>query len=60
MPRPIDYEFWWEGENGMCSATVSARNLAEATRQLKSDNPDDHGADGFVTLEDGTERPINW
>lgn len=60
MPHKIDYEFWWEGECGMCSPIIAARNLAEATRQLKKENPDDHGADGFVNLEDGTERPINW
>ena len=60
MPLKVDYEFWWEGEFGMNSSTVSARNLAEATRQLKADNPDDHGADGFVSFEDGTKRPIDW
>jgi len=60
MTRKVDYEFHWEGENGMCSAIIAARNLAEATRQLKTDNPDDHGADGFVTLEDGTEHHISW
>ena len=55
-----DYLFTFETDYGMEIVTVMADTLRAATAKLKRSYPDDHGADGFVTLEDGTERPINW
>lgn len=55
-----EYEFTFETDEGMEVTIICADTLGMATSQLKKSYPDDHGADGFVTLEDGTEKPINW
>jgi hypothetical protein len=55
-----DYLFTFETDYGMEMVVIMADTLRAATAELKRSYPDDHGADGLVTLEDGTERPINW
>jgi|DEB0MinimDraft_6_1074348.scaffolds.fasta_scaffold92665_2 hypothetical protein len=55
-----EFEFHWETDYGMTSRTIVNGTLKAATAELKRLHPEDHGADGFVTLEDGTEKPINW
>lgn len=55
-----EFEFLWETDYGMASRTIVNGTLKAATAELKRLYPEDHGADGFVILEDGTEKPIDW
>jgi hypothetical protein len=54
------YEATFETDYGMEFASFDASNLRVATKLLKQAFPDDIGADGFWTDEDGNETPINW
>jgi hypothetical protein len=50
----------FETDEGMAFTAFEASNIRVATKMLKATFPDDIGADGFWTDEDGTEYPINW
>jgi len=54
------YEFCFEGECGLEMGEIEAKNLAQATKLLKEQFPDDIGADGCWTNKNGDEFPINW
>lgn len=54
------YEVMFETDEGLLMCEVEGRNLRDATNKLKAAYPDDVGADGTITDEDGNEYPINW
>jgi hypothetical protein len=59
--KPMQYyEFCFEGECGLEKGEIEAKNLAQATKLLKEQFPDDIGADGCWTNKNGDEFPINW
>ncbi len=49
----MEYVYHFESEYGMESGFVTAENIRAATQQLKGMFPDDAGADGFWTNQDG-------
>jgi hypothetical protein len=55
-----EYTATFETDYGMEFAEFAASNIRAATKMLKQSFPDDIGADGFWTDEDGNETPINW
>jgi hypothetical protein len=56
----IEYVYHFEGENGMISGSVTAKNIWAAQQELEGMFPDDLGADGFWTNPDGDDFPLRW
>ena len=55
------YEFCFEGECGLEMGKIIVEyGLPEAMKVLKEQFPDDIGADGCWTNQNGDEFPINW
>ena len=55
-----EYHYMFENDYGMEMGEIEAKNLAQATKLLKEQFPDDIGADGCWTNQKGDEFPINW
>ena len=55
-----EYHFMFESDYGMEMGEIEAKNLAQATKLLKEQFPDDIGADGCWTNQNGDEFAINW
>ena len=56
----MEYEVIFEGDAGAEMLTVVAKNRRAAIEYLKSEYPDDIGADGVIINENGDEFPLNW
>ena len=56
----IEYVYRFEGENGMASGSITAKNIWAAQQELDEMFPDGFGADGFWTNPYGDDFPINW
>jgi hypothetical protein len=54
------YSATFETDYGLDFAEIEAKNIREATKILKQEFPNDHGADGFWSMPDGDERFIDW
>lgn len=54
------FEVMFETESGMAITEVTAPNMRLAVQILKDRFPDDVGADGTITDENGNEYPLNW
>ena len=50
----------FETDEGMTMMDIHADNMGELVRILKRDFPDDIGADGMVTDEQGNDHPLDW
>lgn len=56
----MEYEFFFETDNGMTSGIIEALSRKALIAKMKSQFPDDIGADGFVVDDDGNESPLDW
>jgi|14_taG_2_1085336.scaffolds.fasta_scaffold02777_4 hypothetical protein len=54
------YQATFETDYGLDFAKIEAKNIREATKILKKEFPNEIGADGFWSTEDGDERFIDW
>jgi len=55
-----EYHYMFENDYGMEMGEIEAKNLAQATKLLKEQFPDDIGADGCWTNQNGDQFAINW
>lgn len=61
VPSTQEFNFSFESEDGSwVQGTYRVHTLEDAMTLLKADHPDDIGADGYWTLENGDEIPIDW
>ncbi len=55
------YTLLYETDTGCAEADTQARGISEAIRNFRRDVPDEyHGADAYITDEDGCEYPMDW
>lgn len=54
------YEIYFETDCGMACEFIEAENARAMMRQLKENNPDDIGADGFYIDAEGDEHALKW
>jgi hypothetical protein len=56
----MEYEFFFETDNGMTSGIIEALNRKALIAKMKRDFPSDIGSDGFAVDEHGKEYPLDW
>ena len=56
----MEFEYFFETDDGMQSGMVAAINRRVLLAKMKAQFPDDIGSDGFAVDPDGNEFPLNW
>ena len=54
------FHVMFETDEGMAMLDIPAKNIREVMQILRLRFPEDVGADGYITDEDGKEYPLDW
>lgn len=55
-----EYTVTWECDDGMASVQVKADDIEQVAEIMVEAFPEDQGADGMITDNQGEEHPIGW